>query len=128
MGGATFDKSPGHHFVVKAFVLLVLLILHLLDLGHDISAIVDSGDEASELDEASGAIEAAHEELRILLDGLRVGVECCVVIEALKPVIALVFEPDGICVLDIDVHILVLLGHVLTLGIGRLLELTLSCW
>lgn len=128
MGGSTLDQSPSHHFVIEAFVGLVLLVLQLLNLGHDISAIVDSGDEASELDEACGAIEATHEELRVLLDGLRVGIECSVVIKALKPVVTLVFEPDGICVLNIDVHILVFLFQVLALGIGRLLELTLSGW
>ena len=49
------------------------------------------------------------------------------VVEPLEEVITLVFEPDRVLVLDIDVQVLFLLLIVLTFRVGRLLKLTLSC-
>ena len=128
LGSTSLDKSAGHDLVVEHTITFVLLRLDSFDLLDDVGAIVDSSHVATKFDEACCAIKTSHEELRILLESLSVGIEGGVVVKVLKEVVALVFQPHGISILHIDIHFLLLFlaDHLLTFGIGRLLQLTFS--
>ena len=103
-------------------------MLYSFDLLYDIAAIVSCRHKTSELNEASCAIKPSHQELWVLLEGLRVRVDSRLIVEALEEVVSLVFEPDRVFILDINENIFVLLvcNMILRLGIGRLLQLTFS--
>lgn len=125
----TLDQSSRHDLVVEHAIALVFLAFDCLNLLDNITAVIDSGHVASKLDETSGAIETSHEEFWILLQCLGVGIDGCVIIEARKEVVTLVLEPDRVSIFHIDIHFLLLLiGHILALRIGRLFQLTFSCW
>ena len=63
LGSTSFYEGTGQDFVVKVFVTFQLFRLHAFDLFDNFTAVLDTGGETTEHDEACGSIKFTHQEI-----------------------------------------------------------------